>query len=795
MRTGGIELERGTDVLLLETEDKLLLESSISSALEAEQKELSVKPSLPWVFTSGATELTYDTDRILRCEHSEAHDSHKAELILQNSDGEFTAKDLKGYSVEPKWGLITSAGSETSETAPLWVHDMTLHSVRGQLIARLACIGMPDRLARDKAQSTYLHHWSSTKTVKDLITEVADNSPVSEELTEELYTVNLSDHDGYIDLDDTEVEYINSDGGVVTARVDGVGQRISIPNREVTKIAFRLKKTGEPAGTNVTFRIYDVENDIELASKTFPIASITTSPTWCEATLDTPVTIDKEITWQVGEPTGGVYLYVDIPSASGTATDYVSVYYYDADWRSGQHIFRVYSAGTPAPNPSWETKDQDCAYRYKYNFAGIEAFDTSAESYDVIYDDEDSLIDTYVPADAFNIPEGEARLDTIDKLLGFTGCERMFKADSKIHVLTPTTSGVVYDSEYSLASGEHGFFSKANREALVNPNKIVVKSLEGDATQYEGSATSAASFALMPILGSPIRTRLANDAQGAAIAAAYISRLEVASQRGSCSVPMNVGAELWDYVKVNAVNAQDTYRVGNSGYLKRIYNPRASNPADRYTLTFGFGGVARKGVPGTKTASLRPDISSLQAEARQPYVTWGFYDMELYPRLDLIADLIDELQYAVFGKSRSKLGEGEGILIALRNILTALGFYGVDIPTEDEVAEKLVGFLKNVVSTARSDVTASRAKDTNYTNGTKTRICVILFEMSDNDYLIAKSDTNATPTTVVGYSPYDVVVGRPTQMIFIVAPSENYRVEDVGTVTIEKWLEYDLALA
>lgn len=54
------------------------------------------------------------------------------------------------------------------------------------------------------------------------------------------------------------------------------------------------------------------------------------------------------------------------------------------------------------------------------------------------------------------------------------------------------------------------------------------------------------------------------------------------SKRGGAEVPLNVGAEVFDYVKVTDSRQGDT-RTGNLGYVHRRFGK------DKWTMTFGFG--------------------------------------------------------------------------------------------------------------------------------------------------------------------------------------------------------------
>lgn len=203
----------------------------------------------------------------------------------------------------------------------------------------------------------------------------------------------------------------------------------------------------------------------------------------------------------------------------------------------------------------------------------------------VNWDSEDSLIDSFQPKDSFHISVGESRLDKLKELLSYTKCVMRIESDGQIHIFTPTITGTTYDYEYNddFASTSHPFFSKIYRTRLVLPNKYLVKSHPAATPQYTGSATSAASFALLPQT-EPVLLRLTSNAQAAAIAAAKIQRAELEHEKGSLFAPMNVGQEAWDYIKVTDAVEGDN-RIGNIGYLTRNYS------FGNFDFQFGFGDI------------------------------------------------------------------------------------------------------------------------------------------------------------------------------------------------------------
>lgn len=58
----------------------------------------------------------------------------------------------------------------------------------------------------------------------------------------------------------------------------------------------------------------------------------------------------------------------------------------------------------------------------------------------VVYDSEDSLIDSFIPADYFSISINANRWDKLMELLNYTGCKARFENDGKLHIFTPIIS-------------------------------------------------------------------------------------------------------------------------------------------------------------------------------------------------------------------------------------------------------------------------------------------------------------------------------------------------------------------
>jgi len=753
---------------------------TLTSSLTSAQKLNTLDP-LPRITLSlaGEDDIVLERDRIRQIpSHEESEDSQTMQVVLDNADGTFTDLDLQGWTAVIEWGLVTSGGNEYSACAPLVVMAQTLSSDKNALLCYLSMSGIPDLLSQDKASKDYFHHKSDTKTVKDMITEIADGQPVETELTEEQTTT-----DGLLKLDGTGADPLQ-----------GIGSRISIPNRTVTKVAFKLQKYGAPTGTNVVFRIEDMDANV-LVQENFAIASIPdfpNAPDWCEVELDPAVEIDEEITWAGNTATGGVYIYVAY--GSGDATNYVSVAYNSSPVKPNEWITRYYpGAGFVEGLISGEDDEPDGCYRYKYTEAGIDCFD-HCEAYEVVYDSEDSLIDTYLPKDGFKIYENDTRLATINKLLAYTGCVKRAEDDGKIHVFVPTTTGTSYDYEYSLSDSDHKFFSKSLRDSLVIPNRVVVHSYSDDTDQYTGNYTSAASYALLP-KSEFIKAKLVSNAQATALATARIAQLEMAAQRGNASVPLNVGAEVHDYIKVTDSRASDS-RAGNIGSIRRSYNP--NNRTYGWLMGFSFGKTAKK--PFMTAAPSELAVVTDLAYDPDAVVTWGSLTSWWVERLNWIwyggKGETEEVFgiYDLYDFLKQLYPDIEKILNYMNGALDADS-------TADQINEALIGYQRRVdglgdLTIAFNDVTASRAVDGTVYQNTSGGLMFVqaYFNSLANTCVMQGRVEDVTPPTLVvsgisigaaaGYVGYgSVVIVVPNNYYYCVAKV------GAGTVTFNRWVE------
>jgi len=551
--------------------------------------------------------------------HSETEDSQTADLLLNNSDKVFTALNLRGLAAVISYDY----GSGYVATAPLTVITQDDTYINGRLLTTLHLLGIPDLLAEDKASKDVLTDAADTKTVKDMLTEVLDGTAV---VGDAEVTQTTSDTD------------LNLDGDIV-----GGGQVIYIQERTVKSLSFRLKKFGDPNG-DITFFIRSTgPSETLLVYKVWADANtLTTSYAWIKVTWTTPIYVNEEVrlycTFTDGDASN--YVAVEYNSASVVDDEYLAKLSSTAGWidyadldcaykyeyqSAGVGCFAHCTALVATFDPhgthtggTHATIMTDSAAAFKVDaLIGQVIYNTTDGSSGTITDNNattvtvvalaggsdnqweasdayiilDALMDVYTPKAAFKIAEGESRLSVVNRLLSYTGEVKRVEDDGKVHIFVPIVSGTSYDASYTTAVG-HNMYSSTKRKALVIPNKIVVKSYDDD-DGYTGSATSAASYALLPVSSQPIRATVSGNTQAASLAAAMITRLEVNAQKGSANVPMELFTQIWDYTYVNHVWRGDT-DAGNVSYLNRQV------AGGIFRIFFSFGRQTTKGVAGTQ---------------------------------------------------------------------------------------------------------------------------------------------------------------------------------------------------
>ena len=257
----------------------------------------------------------------------------------------------------------------------------------------------------------------------------------------------------------------------------------------------------------------------------------------------------------------------------------------------------------------------------------VELF-TNYTAYTVTYDSEDDIINAFKPADYFRFPLNANRADKIEELLNYTNCKMREEDDGELHIIVPRMSGLTWAAgtdyavnayvqpsspnnsftyqcttagtsqtgteptwpttdggtvtdgtviwtargfhyEYQLATAaQHTFFGKAIRKRFVNPNG---ESILGTGANCVAASQPSYTYAQKVHTTEIRQTLTGNDALNEAIriGKAIILRYELQSEASAVNVPMNVGQELWDYVKVTDSRESGDLTIGNVQYLKR----------------------------------------------------------------------------------------------------------------------------------------------------------------------------------------------------------------------------------
>lgn len=511
------------------------------------------------VLTYGSTEYEYTKTLIKELYHTEQHLSHKANLLLDDTSKALHSLDLHGYKAVFSYGLVTKAGEEWVATAPMWVVSQQRQSYPDRLECQLNFEGIFDRMAKHKATASYTPESGDTRTVKDWLTEIiclTDSGSESEE-TQETYDDEWKLH------------------GAGSGACYNVGQKLTISSRRVTKLAFKLKKVGNPTG-EITFFIDSVATGSELAKKVWGNAySLTTSYQKCSVTFDTPVWINEEVR-------------IHCEFINGDASNYVSFLDNITSVKAGECLTQL----SPL-NDDWvdldgtgELGDYDAVYYYSYSATPCTVYG-DYPAYGLVFDSEDNLIDSFCPADAFRINLNESRKDKIRQLLGYTDCVARVGNDELIHILLPTTSGTTYDALYSLVQGRdyHNFFSKESRNRIVSPNYIIFASHPSSGDSASGYAKDASADLTDMLEKETHYVRSDDNDECEALATAFLSKMQMADEKGSGILAfMHLGQEVYDYVNFVDSRAGDS-RAGNVGFLTRYYKP------GQFNMHIGFGSL------------------------------------------------------------------------------------------------------------------------------------------------------------------------------------------------------------
>lgn len=477
---------------------------TLTETLEAAQQSESKDPYLKIVV--GA--YTFGTDRVLSFVHEEQPFGESFKLVMDNSDGYFTEKNLGGEEGVLGQGFVTSEGDEYVDCSPFSVITQSFSSLEGRLICELSCIGKASELALDRASESY----------KD---DVTWSNPTANEST------TWTNPEYAWDADD---ETYATSGAAASELI-------------VTQAAGTCSKA--------RFLKEDTLHNVEV---------------W----------VYKDDAWWIyfQGVRGGDWQEIEFPEGSVTKA---KILFPD---NANVKLYWLQFGNKSVLTVKDLIDDMFDGSMVCYNHC-----QTHTLSYDGALDD---IIDTVVPGSDFRVPINASRMAAAKRLLDYTYCVMRPEEDEKIHIFKPVITGEVYDYEYGNA---HVFYAKRKSNNITIPNYVIVKSPESETVGYYGEAKDQDSIdAYHEVRFHYLKHGLEDDAEAAEIAGAVLSKFQMHQKEAGATVPVNLGAELYDYVKITDAR-EGTTVTGNIGYIRTEYG------GGKFNQTFGLGGWLSTYVP------------------------------------------------------------------------------------------------------------------------------------------------------------------------------------------------------
>ncbi len=278
---------------------------------------------------------------------------------------------------------------------------------------------------------------------------------------------------------------------------------------------------------------------------------------------------------------------------------------------------------------------------------------THCVAYTATFDSEDSLLDSYIPAERFVIPDlTYNRLSDIKLLMEFTRCVMRAEADGAVHFFVPDTDGLPWEASTAYAvndyvrpttgstlnetfqcttagtsdsseptwptgegntvadntvvwtardhdytydfnePGEHNIYAKAIQKRLLIPNLVVASSHPDDDDSFTGSAedTEHSDIANMEFREFLFVTAT-SDAECVSIAKARLDKHKLRNQTGSGTAPLNCGQEVHDYIKM-VDDRQSESSLGNIYTIERLVG------GGQWSINLTMGDAAQGSIEG-----------------------------------------------------------------------------------------------------------------------------------------------------------------------------------------------------
>jgi len=514
---------------------------TLSSTLLATQKKATRHSAVKVVVGSYTF---YSGERVLSCTEEEYPFGKVSHILLDNSDQYLTDINLKGNAVTPSWGFVTEDGKEYSAAAPLKVIGQFFGSSPGKLICELLAVG--------------------------------DMTMMKDDLAKERFTATNGLFQHFNSGDDSAWNILGNHWRAQTFTTSSA--------HKIKRLKLKLRRSGKPGTLVISIKATDGSGHptgADLVSVTYNANLLTDDAAgeWVVIDLDEyslAASTKYAIALRVPDAPGGTEVYWRMKLTGGYAAGNAE---YSSDGGSSWNSFSDYDLLFEEWGDGEDTvKDLISAIMG----STLTAFEDTP-AYTVEYDSEDDLIDSYKPGDSFRVDVNTSKLGAFRRLIEFTHCVGRAEADGKVHIFVPTTTGTTYDYEYKLdTSLEHTFLNKGDRTQLVFPTtfKVYDDDYSGEAKDQDSIDAYHEVIKYVPLDG------LESNDQAADIADALLARIKMDAEFANASVPMNVGAEIFDYVKITDKREGSTV-VGNIGYIKRHYS------SGEYYMEFRFGGWLR----------------------------------------------------------------------------------------------------------------------------------------------------------------------------------------------------------
>ena len=418
--------------------------------------------------------------------------------------------DFHGAKVVITYGLEPPYSSNTSDAAPLWVEDQTYNMVAKTVT--ITAKGLPDLLAEDRASAAHVQETADLKTIKDLITEVVKGT-LDTRLNSAAYSV----------------------GDIV------------IP---ITPNGF-------------VFRVTAVAGDATTGSS---------PPTWDLDIGDT--TTDNNVTWKNIGKELTVFSHTKKYTVDFDSEDDLLDSFNPADlFTLGLNDTKLYAL-------EQLLQYTKCVARFEQDgdvHILVPTVDGPKWAASTAYTVNDYVTPTTGVDTRFALKcttAGTSHTSEPDWANDLTNAGDTVKDPSPGGPLTWTA--VAHDATYEWnAPGEHKVFENAHRKRLIQPNYVVVKSPEGSDDSYSGSAEETDSSDKTDMEKRVFfDMRVGSNAEATSIATAFLQELQLRAQVGTFSAPMNVGQEVYDYVRVTdgrlSPGGTDDVRVGSVGGIQRM---------------------------------------------------------------------------------------------------------------------------------------------------------------------------------------------------------------------------------